>query len=832
MLATIGEKISKLFGEKDFGSKQPSRFDEVFDQLSDFHRITDFFPYEHYDPKYQLFFNMEGVGFVLETPPLVGSSEEMQKEISGLFQHLLPPDSSLQFMLFADPHIGSAIDGWRALRTNSIMDPIAQKRADHLKKFAFKSPCAPYSLRDFRCFISFSQKDPSKNPVVLDSINQLKNQLKTTLEMLGLPCLVWDANELINTLSRIINIDPEQTKPYVKRWNNLQNIGEQIADIGAHVMVSKDALICSPGKIKIRTYQATQLPTVWSLHAMGQLIGDEDRDFAQIPCPFIIHYGVHIPKQGKPRAKVLTKATYVERQANSPIGKYLPAIQKEAEELLFVREQIGKGERIVQTQFSVILFAQEKTLAICEQILLNLYFSKEWKLQANDFFHLPMLLSAMPMTWGKDRINSLLHYKKLKTTLSTESANLLPLQGEWKGTKTPGMLLGGRRGQIITWYPFDNQAGNYNVCVIGRSGSGKSVFMQELMNTTLGFGGRVFVMDVGRSFEKTCLLLKGGQFIEFKTKTPLCLNPFSTIPINDLEATQDALAMLKSVLNLMAAPTKGVDDLEASFLEKATLDTWNKYQQKANITHIAECLANHPDQKAKDLGAMLFPYTDQGAYGRFFNGVSNVNLNNPLVVVELEELKERKDLQGVVVQMFIINITNRVFLGDRKTPFTIVFDEAWDLLRGAQSGVFIETLARRLRRYYGSLVVGTQSVNDLFATPAAQAAFDNSDWMCLLSQKSESIDQLKKSERISLTPLMEAQLKSIKTKHGEYSEVMIYGSQGYSIGRLLLDPYSQLLYSSKADDYSAIQALKEQGLSLPDALATLLKARQYEKTCV
>jgi len=222
---------------------------------------------------------------------------------------------------------------------------------------------------------------------------------------------------------------------------------------------------------------------------------------------------------------------------------------------------------------------------------------------------------------------------------------------------------------------------------------------------------------------------------------------------------------------------------------------------------------------------MLFPFTTQGNYGRFFNGQSTVNLDNPLVVVELEELKERKDLQGVIVQMFIINITNKVFLGDRKTPFTIVFDEAWDLLRGAQSGVFLETLARRLRRYYGSLVVGTQSVNDLFASPAAQAAFDNSDWMCLLSQKSESIEQLKKLGRITLTPLMESQLKSVRTKHGEYSEVMIYGSQGYAIGRLLLDPYSQLLYSSKAEDYSAIQALRAQGLSLAEAIEKLLTIR-------
>jgi len=644
--------------------------------------------------------------------------------------------------------------------------------------------------------------------------------------MLGLQVLVWDPEMLINTLSSIINMDPELTKHYRKRWDRWQPINEQIANVGNNLVIKSEDLTINFGKIKLRSYQARQMPTVWSLHAMGQLIGADGRDQAQIPCPFILHYGVYIPKQAKPRAKVLTKATYVERQANSPIGKYLPTIVQEAEELALVREQLGRGERIVQTGLTVILLAQEKLLAYAEQILLNLYVSQEWQLQANNMLHLPIFFSCLPMLWGQERVQALLHYKKLKTTISTEPANLLPLQGEWRGTKTPGMLLGGRRGQIMTWYPFDNQTGNYNVCVVGRSGSGKSVFMQDLLATTLDLGGQVFVMDVGRSFEKTCLL-RTGQFIEFKPTTPLCINPFSTIPVNNAEATEDALAMLKSVLMLMAAPTKGVDDLEASLLEQAMKAIFNQYQQASNITLIADYLLQQPEQSAKNLGKMLFPFTKAGNCGRFFNGKANINLAAPLIVVELEELKERKELQSVIVQMFIINITNKVFLGDRKTPFTIVFDEAWDLLRGAQSGVFIETLARRLRRYYGSLVVGTQSINDLFVSPAAQAAFDNSDWMCLLSQKTESIDQLKNLGRISLTPQMESQLKSVKTKHGKYSEVMIYGSQGYAIGRLLLDPYSLLLYSSKAEDYAAIAALKAQGFTLAEALEQLLKGRQH-----
>lgn len=824
MLAKLGEKLLNMFGEKPFDGCQSHYLDEMAQFLAKYPKITDLLPYETYDDKHRLFFNKDSIGFVLETPTLVGASEEMQKEIDGLFQNTLPELSSLQVILWADPYIEELSEQWRDARKSELMKNMAERRSSYLKRMSFHSPYSPYCLRNYRCFLAYSQKNLGTNPVVLEEVLQLQNQLKTTLEMLGLPVVVWGPEDLINTLSRILNMDPNNLKPFHRRWDQTQKIANQLGCPETNLVINQKDLSLRFGAIKIRSYQAVQSPRIWSLHAMGQLIGDEERDNAQIPCPFIIHYGIHIPKQDKPKAKVIAKATYVERQANSPLGKFLPAIQEEAEELKFIRQMIGKGERIFQTQLNVILFANEETMPMAEQILLNLYRSKEWQLQANNLLHLPIFIGSFPMMWSEDRVKSLLYFKKMKTTLSTESANLLPLQGEWRGTHTPGMIFGGRRGQIMTWYPFDNNAGNYNVCVVGRSGSGKSVFMQELMTSTLGLGGKVFVLDVGRSFEKTCFLL-GGQFIEFKTKTPLCLNPFSTLPINDNDAAQDALSMLKPVLMLMAAPTRGVDDMEAALLEQAMLETWKCHKNNSTITDIAQYLLKHEDKKAQDLGTMLFPYTEQGVYGKFFNGPSTVNLENVLVVIELEELKERKDLQSVIVQMMIINITNRMFLGDRETPFNIVFDEAWDLLRGSQSGVFIETLARRLRKYNGSLVVGTQSINDFFVNPGAQAAFDNSDWMCLLSQKSESIEQLKKSNRISLTPLMESQLKSVKTKQGQYAEVMIYGSSGYAIGRLLLDPYSQLLYSTKAKDYAMVQSLREKGFTIQQALEHILEQR-------
>jgi conjugal transfer ATP-binding protein TraC len=463
-------------------------------------------------------------------------------------------------------------------------------------------------------------------------------------------------------------------------------------------------------------------------------------------------------------------------------------------------------------------------MAAAEQTLKTMFSSELFRAESQRGIQLHALLSVFPLAWNESGVKLLAEFRRLRTTISTESVNLAPIQAEWKGTETPAMILGGRKGQLMTFCPFDNQNGNYNVTVTGRSGSGKSVCMQELMASVLGLGGRVFVMDVGRSFEKTCHML-GGQFIEFSQKKDICLNPFSTLDLSDGEAVEDALAMLKTVIRLMAAPINGVGDKGAALLEQATGEAFGANGNATTVTDIAERLLAMDDILANDLGHMLYPYTKKGSYGKYFNGKANVDLNNPLMVIELEELKERKDLQAVVVQMMIINITNKMFLGDRKTPFSIVFDEAWDMLRGSQSGIFIETLARRLRKYRGSLVVGTQSVNDFYTCAGALAAWENSDWNLFLSQKAESVAQLRKDERFVADEFKETMLTSVTTLQGKYAEVMVSGARGYAVGKLLLDPFSSLLFSTKPEDYAAVRDLTERGYEIGNAVEEVLKER-------
>jgi conjugal transfer ATP-binding protein TraC len=837
-LSTLGEKIVGFLGERvNYGTATDAPSRKLINQYLGNFSFATLLPYQGYDAAKGLFYNEGSLGFVLETSPLIGCTEAMQRELSGLFQHTLPEGSSLQFLLWADPRIGGVLQNWGNARSGSrdIFQMLAHKRIAFLNQNVFgqeqklsQQLSQHLPIRNFRCIVAYGQPGFSLNPVEEQKLLQLKEHVTTALKTLGMPVLTWHADDLLNTLDGLINFN-QHTEVADLKWNPYQSLSQQIPAVGTSYQVTKSGVVLNEEETLIRTYSVGRQPDQWSLHAMGELIGDPLRDLLQIPCPFLMHYGIHICNQDKTKTRVQSRESWVENQARSKIGKRIPILLKQSRELDFVRHQLSKGERFVQTSFTVTLFAPPSQLAHADQVLTSLFRSKRWQLQGDAYIQLPSFLATLPMMWGGGLHQDLGYLQRLKTTLSTEAANLLPLQGEWKGTQgnvsCPGMLFVGRRGQLFTWSPFDNQEGNYNVAVVGKSGSGKSVFMQELVTSTLGQGGQVFVLDVGRSFERTAKLLDGA-YIEFTPRTTLSINPFSTIPTDNGAESEDALAMLKPILSLMAAPKDGTNDLENAFLEQGLKAVWTQLGQAATLSDIAAFLLSHEDTAAQKLGQKLFPYTKGGIYGRFFEGPATVDLSNPMVVIELEELKERKDLQEVIVQMMIVQITNKLYLGDRKTPSHVVLDEAWDMLRGKQSGTFIETAARRLRKYRGSLVVGTQSVNDFYATPAAQVAFENSDWLCLLSQKPESIKQLKSAGRIMMDPGMESLLTSVKTKQGQYAEVMLYGPHGYAIGRLLLDPFSQLLYSTKPEEFAAIQNLLESGISLTDGLESLAQGRR------
>ena len=116
----------------------------------------------------------------------------------------------------------------------------------------------------------------------------------------------------------------------------------------------------------------------------------------------------------------------------------------------------------------------------------------------------------------------------------------------------------------------------------------------------------------------------------------------------------------------------------------------------------------------------------------------------------------------------------------------------------------------------------TQSLADLYTNPTGQAIAQNSAHTLLLAQPAHGIEQLKSEHRLPMTDAGAEMLKTVHTVPGCYSEIMVIGDQGAGIGRLIVDPFRQLLYSTKPADVAAIRQLRADGLPVAAAINRLL----------
>ena len=652
-----------------------------------------------------------------------------------------------------------------------------------------------------------------------------------------------EPSQLIAFLSGFINLSKDPSYDCRRTWNEHTWISKQVGNPGSAIEVKKDGLIFHGKEDQrfFKTYEATDCPDQWTLGLMGELLGDFFNRSYRIPSPFYIHYGIHFPSQQKVETKFKGKTKILDHQMKfSSLTRMFPDMPREREEHLYVNRQLLEGEKFVETRLSCGLWADPLKHTQSESVLIALYQKYGFRLRENHFVHLPDFISSLPMCWGEEapHIKNLKRIRCFRTTLTSETGALIPILGEWWGNSHKGMILMGRRGQISTWDPFMNQ-GNFNTVVIGPSGSGKSVFMQDLLLSHLSQGDRVFILDLGRSFEKLCHLLQ-GQYLEFSTQSHLNLNPFQLIETGshaDEETTKNSLEMVASILATMAMPGYKIDKERGDLLSEVAKKAWQLEGKKASIDTVIELLSTMKFQSQLMIGATeslqegLRRFTKKGAFSSYFYGSQSINLSSDLVVIETEELKNMPDLQAVILQIFIMTISNQIFLGRRERRCVICIDEAWDLLKSPQMEGFIESLARRLRKYNGALVVGTQSPKDFERSLGARAAFQNSNWLCILGKDSDSINTLKNENLIALDEFKESALNSLRMEEGKYSEVFIYNkSDGFfSINQLKLDPFSAMLYSTKADEFQAIQELQKYSLSIEEAINWLVTHRTLFK---
>lgn len=221
---------------------------------------------------------------------------------------------------------------------------------------------------------------------------------------------------------------------------------------------------------------------------------------------------------------------------------------------------------------------------------------------------------------------------------------------------------------------------------------------------------------------------------------------------------------------------------------------------------------------------MLYTYSKEGMYGRYFEGKANINLHNPFVVLDLDALNPTPDLQSVVLLMLMMRITQVMYLtGDKSVRKLCIIDEAWRLLGTGSAGKFIEEGYRVARKHGGSFMTITQKISDYYSSDTAKAAYMNSDFAVYLRQKNEELLDAEKNGYISNNDGRVDILRSLKTVQGKYSELAISSPDGLAVCRFIVDPVTEKIYSTKAEEVTFLRKRTAEGVGLFEAIQELIK---------
>jgi len=811
-------------------------------------RLSPHFVYESYDDESGLFFNRGSVGFVLIANPLPGADLTAEGEIADFIANVenLPNGSSIQILMIGSSDVSFLLNRWKNERQGEIYQEMAKRRCDFLAKKAKENGV----VKDSHLLISVTVPDLNTDLLAME---RRRDALKSTFKSIGL----WTDNVDDRTLLSVLRKIWDRESLNGVTVNPHASLSEQIlpSDFSLH---EEDNIAHLKDGVSFIALDAEGRPDQWSLGLMDLFLGNEARKGEFIETDYLFHVGIQIlANQSVARAKAFAKREALAKNIKAGMGKWFPDLLEEDADMSGAVAELQSGQRVVHIHTNIILKGKTAKVEIAAKNYSAMMRRNGWNFITTKYDHLAHILNAMPMSMVEEEQGYL--KKKLsgvglalsnigrgKQTVSGESKALIPIIGEYKGDlNAPGLLLTGRRGQLKFFSQFGadfaphlasgaGDLGNPNVCIAGVAGSGKSVLMQEMMLSTLGIGGKVFVLDYGKSFKNLCQALE-GNYIEFNPSSPISINPFSTIPTGDDEASvlarADFLASFPITLATMAAPKHGTSDLQQTNLEEALRKCWHEKTTDLQIDDIADwLLARENNLVANDLGRMLFNYTKEGAFGAFFKGKAEVTFDADIVVIETDHLRNFPDLMAVVTQIMMTHINSTMAKGKTNKPSLLFFDEMTKTLENPTALKFVAAVIRIVRKYNTSVVLATQLITDFYDLGAdATSIFSGADFKLIMKQSPDTLmtmrnlpafqSYVKNDERMR-------RMQSVKSSKGEYGEFSMWSpSINGDICQLRIDPFTLLLMSTNPTDKAQIAKKRENGMSLTEAINSVLTER-------
>ena len=365
---------------------------------------------------------------------------------------------------------------------------------------------------------------------------------------------------------------------------------------------------------------------------------------------------------------------------------------------------------------------------------------------------------------------------------------------------------------------------NYNVFLLGPSGSGKSFFMNKYLKSCYDAGQHVFLIDVGDSYRALCNIIKeeskgaDGTYYTFEKGKPISFNPFRNVR-RFRTADNQALNFLFTLMLTLwkngneamnSASMKLVRDSIMSFLDgwkdssDPVFNDYYKYVRDEFCISLGEKEIGKEYFDLKDYLISLEQFYEGGVYDYLLNSNDNADiLNDRFVVFEIDRIKGDPVIYPVTTLVIMDAFMEKMASsGDFKV---MCIEEAWKAIMGTQMATYMMELWKTARKHRTSAVVVTQELKDIISSPVIRDTIvENSAVKILLDQTRyvNRFDTL--AEHLSLDEDDKAMVLSLNRYHkGLAAGREVYfnlGNRKSFVMRLEVSPEERIAFSSQKRD--------------------------------
>jgi len=374
---------------------------------------------------------------------------------------------------------------------------------------------------------------------------------------------------------------------------------------------------------------------------------------------------------------------------------------------------------------------------------------------------------------------------------------------------------------------------NRNKFVLGPSGSGKSFFMNGLIEQYMLYNMDVVIVDTGHSYSGLCSYYK-GKYITYTDKTPITMNPFR---ITEEEYNIEKKDFLCTLIGVAWKGAEGsFSPVERDVVANVISAYYSKFfAENGELTFdtfYEFALEKIPEIKAEErivfdfdeFRYVLKKFYKGGEFAPILNKEADKSLfTEHFIVFEIDSIKEHKILFPIVTLIIMdVFIQKMRYRSDRRK--TLVVEEAWKAIASPLMAGYLLYLYKTVRKFWGEAIVVTQELGDIIGNAVVKdSIINNSDTICLLDQTKFKDNY---NEIAALLSINETERRKIFTinqldntdNRGRFKEVYIRrGAVGEVYGvEVALEQY--LTYTTEKPEKSAVESYTNKYGSYADGL--------------